>query len=1108
MNAPGLSNAYALLIGVDTVAGSQRFHQPIIQQDTIDLARLLTGDRGAGYSPDQVTTLVGSNATRDGILTAMEKLSRIPPGADSIVLIFFCGPGALGPDGSYYFLTADSRFKDPAEHEIDPSSALAANELNESLARLEAGRVLVLLNSSFSSSLDVPSLGGYSDRPTPEAARNSLPDSVIFVTQGESLISACRPTQHSYYSKEAQNTVFTQALLEGLRGDAVSSRSKVEISIYDLATYMQRRVPELVHEIDPALSQDPVITVSQATGPFPVALLPPSADLEGAKTSEPVADASSLSPTELEQQVATNKASDEYDRGDPTKVPPSPGPAAPRRGDWLPAYSSDGQVPTDLLDVTRDVKAFATLIASKKVAPPLSIGLFGEWGSGKSTFMQLLKAEIQGLSDAAAASGKPQSKLPYYKHISQIDFNAWQYMDGNLWASLVTHIFEHLVNKDPEQLSEELVAAERAARVKQLGVAQAAEAEAQKQVDEAQTTLDASEAELRQAQDELQVAEQQAVAITPANILKEAFSNSDLQQALITLRQAIGLTPKPDEDLPKLYAETTALAQQSQTLTGSLLRDRQRSVWLIITPIIALIAGLAAALIANLVASDWFAQIAGVLTTLSGLIAGAAAWLHEQVKWAAERVKDIEQARAKLEVRLAEQTAAERAKQSQKKEALDAAQKRLNEAQQARAVARQKLAQAQQAAANVSADGQLAAYLEQRVVSTDYRKRLGILALIRQDFQTISTLIAHANRELEQVSNVDEEKKGEAGRINRIVLYIDDLDRCPADNVVQVLQAVNLLLGMELFVVIVAVDARWVRGSLSARYAGLLQNDLTDNSPKNEIRDPLARPLDYLEKIFQIPFWLNPVSEQGRLNMLRGLLEPKLAPDHPSSSAVTSTSAPADSTTVAQPPMPTTALPLTPTPLQPEVLPATNAMVSLHDELVTTALTVEPMEMDYIESLSNLLGRSPRALKRFVNTYMLIKARLGRGEQASFVLDSFGTSQYKIVLILLALVTNNPQVAPQFFRAIDNGGCLPATVNAPSNGVAPASTSLWPSIRSYVEAHSANLNTHPDWVAQWANVSRWLDTHANDLQTDWTTLDLWMRQVARYAYIAEPGWLS
>ena len=63
--------------------------------------------------------------------------------------------------------------------------------------------------------------------------------------------------------------------------------------------------------------------------------------------------------------------------------------------------------------------------------------------------------------------------------------------------------------------------------------------------------------------------------------------------------------------------------------------------------------------------------------------------------------------------------------------------------------------------------------------------------------------------------------------INRIVLYIDDLDRCPPDKVVEVLQAVHLLLSFPAFVVVVAVDARWVSQSLRIGYKDLF-GDNTD----------------------------------------------------------------------------------------------------------------------------------------------------------------------------------------------------------------------------------------------------------------------------------------
>jgi hypothetical protein len=51
---------------------------------------------------------------------------------------------------------------------------------------------------------------------------------------------------------------------------------------------------------------------------------------------------------------------------------------------------------SDPLGIRRDVETFAALLASKTREPPLSIGLFGPWGSsGKTTFLKRLRRAVQ-----------------------------------------------------------------------------------------------------------------------------------------------------------------------------------------------------------------------------------------------------------------------------------------------------------------------------------------------------------------------------------------------------------------------------------------------------------------------------------------------------------------------------------------------------------------------------------------------------------------------------------------------------------------------------------------------------------------------------------------
>jgi len=41
-----------------------------------------------------------------------------------------------------------------------------------------------------------------------------------------------------------------------------------------------------------------------------------------------------------------------------------------------------------MVGIRAEFDAFAYLLASRGLLPPLAVGLFGDWGSGKSIFME------------------------------------------------------------------------------------------------------------------------------------------------------------------------------------------------------------------------------------------------------------------------------------------------------------------------------------------------------------------------------------------------------------------------------------------------------------------------------------------------------------------------------------------------------------------------------------------------------------------------------------------------------------------------------------------------------------------------------------------------
>jgi hypothetical protein len=253
--------------------------------------------------------------------------------------------------------------------------------------------------------------------------------------------------------------------------------------------------------------------------------------------------------------------------------------------------------------------------------------------------------------------------------------------------------------------------------------------------------------------------------------------------------------------------------------------------------------------------------------------------------------------------------------------------------------------------------------------------------------------------------------------VNRIVLYVDDLDRCPPDKVVQVLRAIHLLLAFPLFVVVVAVDARWIRRSLKDQFKLMLSAGVqgTDDRSEKEAdeRDdasPTTRKAstdDYLEKIFQVPFWLQPLSDTGCRDLLTNLIprdqtsggriegnvqrQPDMA--HDDGQVTSAPGGDIDSSRPANPAKPTKPT-WTPVTAQPKTLQITDK------------------EREYMLELAPIIGRSPRAVKRFINCYRLAKAMLDPDDLEWFASeDPNRECNFHGTMFLLAMVSGAPEIA-------------------------------------------------------------------------------------------------
>jgi len=669
----------------------------------------------------------------------------------------------------------------------------------------------------------------------------------------------------------------------------------------------------------------------------------------------------------------------------------------------------------DRLDITADVEAFASVIAAKNLDPPLSIGLFGEWGSGKSFFMSKLRAKVDQLARAAGTTD-----AVFCSQVVQISFNAWHYVDENLWASLVTEVFDKLFERisGGERTDEDARALVKRELLKAQGLFQ----EAQKELEVARGDLAKAEQALKKLRAEREQKEQQIGARLDdiATLLRD---DPQTKKALEETAQTFGVTEaaKSFKSLEAQVVQLQSLGKRASAIGMAILQPPGqwfRIALLGVAFAAPILVGLASASIPSFQLKDIITKIA----MWGSLIATLSAWLARQVERGSTAIGRVEALFTRLNNIRQERSLQGEAEERGQVESL----------RQREAVAKDKVAGAegrvqtlQREQEELKPGRRLQRFIQEKSRAADYKQHLGLVSLIRQDFMTLSDLLS----------------KREDLPIQRIVLYIDDLDRCPPERVVEVLEAIHLILAFKLFVVVVGVDVRWISKSLADRYRNLLLDD-------SESRDSVASPHDYLEKIFQIPFWIRAMDVAGSQSLIEGLLA-----NQESAAGVTteiSSQIPVGNEEVGEahtaiPPlvvqgqgveMPANEIVL-PSEDQVAVLPrdtvngtSTPEDVDRPQTVIAQAedqadtlprrLRIEDVELQFIKGLAAFVGSSPRRIKRFVNIYRLLKASVPPKESASFLLSGSQSGEYQGVIVLLAMVTGSPSLAPKVLRDLEN----------------------------------------------------------------------------------------
>lgn len=669
----------------------------------------------------------------------------------------------------------------------------------------------------------------------------------------------------------------------------------------------------------------------------------------------------------------------------------------------LPVLTSDLDHGDDALGIERDVAAFARVILARELNPPMAVGIFGDWGTGKSFFLRQMHKRIDAECVRANQRVREGTWSPLVCDTVQITFNAWHYVEGDLWASMMAHLFDELCEKfrpdEPASQTRRSIANE----LQTTKVAKQAARERHERIARKLSEVRAREDKLRQ---ELEQAHAQRDQLKNSELLPMASKMIFKSLAKSSAEHRDNLSTEMKKATEDWRATVTSMRSTSGRLRvlGTWAWNSGR-----MAIVFALIAALSVAgvLVARRLELSWDSIYFYLVSFLPPIaIAGrslAKAWklLEEPLDAAIEH---LEQQRTRVQE-----------EDNQRFERLIAP---LTADLEATGIAVRKaedeLALAQAQAARISlaeasalrelqevADGKkLLAFLTERDGANDYRQHLGTISLIKRDLDTLASFLSPQNTQAP-------ESGSSAPRIDRIVLYIDDLDRCPPGRVVEVLQAVHLLLGMRLFVVVVAIDSRWLVRSLDEHYANLLSD--SDRGESRDIRQ--SSPRNYLEKIFQIPYVLQPMNATGFSRLVASLAGDRSAENTGELSAPTDPAALATG-------IDEYAASETSETSETEALAAFADAPDAAGEFARPDhlnLAISERERAFMQSLHPLIA-TPRAVKAFVNIYRLLRARLERptGDEPSlarFLRDS----EYPVALLMLAIQVGRPRQAAALF---------------------------------------------------------------------------------------------
>lgn len=228
---------YVLAIGINTYL-NPKYNLNYAQNDAQSFVKAIKEKGQSIFDEIEVAELYNENATRNGILTAINKI-RTNSVSQDVLIIYYAGHGVMSVEqdtrDSEYFIIPNNVTQMYAQANVLESSAISSAQLMEMLKDIKAQKQLLLLDACQS--------GGAVETFAMRGAAEEKAIAQLARSTGTYVIAASGTEQFATEVKDLGHGIFTYALLQSLNGNCKNVNQQITVGI--LKSCIEEMVPEL-----------------------------------------------------------------------------------------------------------------------------------------------------------------------------------------------------------------------------------------------------------------------------------------------------------------------------------------------------------------------------------------------------------------------------------------------------------------------------------------------------------------------------------------------------------------------------------------------------------------------------------------------------------------------------------------------------------------------------------------------------------------------------------------------------------------------------------------------------------------------------------------------